>query len=58
MPCACNKGKVAGQTSTMSERKHRVAGTGDPLIDKVYPSETAAQVALATSGKTGTVRAV
>jgi hypothetical protein len=42
----------------MSERKHRVAGTGDPLIDKVYPSETAAQVALATSGKTGTVRAV
>jgi hypothetical protein len=55
-PCACNKGKqVAGQSTTL-ERKHRVVGTGNPLVDKLYDSETEAQMALAKSGKTGTVK--
>lgn len=54
MPCACNKGKVAGQPA-VSERPHKVTGTGDPKIDKRYDTETAAKMALATSGKSGTV---
>lgn len=56
-PCACNKGNGAAGQSTTLEQRHRVAGTGDPKVDKVYDSQLAAQLALAKSGKTGTVRA-
>lgn len=47
----CNCGKTAGSGVT---QKYRVKGTGT-AADKVYPNETEARVALATSGKTGVV---
>lgn len=52
MPCNCNKGAsvaAAGQ-------KYRVIGTGDSNVDKVYPTKLDAEKALATSGKTGSVK--
>jgi hypothetical protein len=53
MPCNCNKGAAA---AAVSEQKHRVSGTGDTAVDKVYDNKTSAEMALALSGKTGTVR--
>ena len=56
MPCNCNKGAAAATQA--ANRQYRVKGTGDPKVDKTYSTETAAQMALATSGKSGTVEPV
>jgi hypothetical protein len=50
-PCNCGNKAAAS-----ADAKYRVQGTGDPNVDKVYDSKTAAEMALATSGKTGTVK--
>jgi hypothetical protein len=39
-------------------QKAKVRGTGDPRVDREYDNETAARLALARSGKTGTVELV
>lgn len=51
-PCNCNKGAAVAAAT----QKHRVTGTGDPNVDKIYASKPDAEMALALSGKTGSVR--
>lgn len=52
MPCNCNKAASAAA----ADQKYRVTGTGDSNVDKVYATKTDAELALATSGKTGSVK--
>jgi len=41
-----------------ASQKVKVSGTGDSTLDREYDNETAARLALARKGKTGTIQPV